>query len=142
MPGDHDTAIRLLEKALAVARRQYHRAYMGALAETYALMGDQDNALAWYRKTLESERHSSPYMFQFHYRLGLLCEEKKDFRAASESTSAFCIFGRMPSPDLTILADAKERLGMRPERLLNPLDALPSLATLTRCLELRRRTRI
>ena len=55
VPGDHDTAIRLLEKALAVARRQYHRAYMGALAETYALMGDQDNALAWYRKTLESD---------------------------------------------------------------------------------------
>ena len=35
---------------LAVARRHYHRAYMGALAETYALMGDQDNALEWYRK--------------------------------------------------------------------------------------------
>jgi adenylate cyclase len=109
--GDHDTAIRLLEKALAVARRQYHRAYMGALAETYALMGDQDNALAWYRKTLESERHSSPYMIQFHYSLGLLCEEKKDFRAASEAYQRFLHFWKDADPDLTILVDAKERLG-------------------------------
>ena len=109
--GDHDTAIRLLEKALAVARRQYHRAYMGALAETYALMGDQDNALAWYRKTLESEKHSSPYMIQFHYSLGLLCEEKKDFRAASEAYQRFLHFWKDADPDLTILVDAKERLG-------------------------------
>jgi adenylate cyclase len=109
--GDHDAAIRLLEKALVVARRQYHRAYMGALAETYALMGDQDNALAWYRKTLESERHSSPYMVQFHYRLGLLCQEKKDFRAASEAYQRFLHFWKDADPDLSILADAKERLG-------------------------------
>src|SRR4029453_14917332 len=109
--GDHDTAIRLLEKALAVARRQYHRAYMGALAETYALMGDQDNALAWYRRTIESEKHSSPYMIQFHYRLGVLCEENKDFRAASESYQRFLHFWKDADADITILVDAKERLG-------------------------------
>jgi adenylate cyclase len=109
--GDHDTAIRLLDKALAVARRQYHRAYMGALAETYALMGDQDNALAWYRKTLESEKHSSPYMIQFHYSLGLLCEEKKDFRAAREAYQRFLHFWKDADADLPMLLDAKERLG-------------------------------
>ena len=139
--GDHDTAIRLLEKALAVARRQYHRAYMGALAETYALMGDQDNALAWYRKTLESEKHSSPYMINFI--IVSACCEKKDFRAASEAYQRFLHFWKDADPDLAILVDAKERLGaLEARRLLNPLDALPSLATLTRCLDLRRRTRM
>ena len=31
-------------------------------------------------------------MIQFHYRLGLLCEEKKDFRAASEAYQRFLHF--------------------------------------------------
>ncbi len=58
--GDHEKAIMSLEKAMSAARRRYHRVYMGALAETYTLMGDRDNAIAWYRKAIESERHSSP----------------------------------------------------------------------------------
>src|SRR5437867_1985075 len=79
--GDHEKAITLLEKAISVARRRYHCVYMGALVETCTLMGDRDNSIGWYRKAIESERHSSPYMIQFHYRLGLLHEEKKEFRA-------------------------------------------------------------
>jgi tetratricopeptide (TPR) repeat protein len=83
---------------------------MGALGETYALMGDQDNAIAWYQKALESERHSSPYMIQFHYRLGLLYEEKKDFHAAGEAYRRFLRFWKDADPDIPILVDAKERL--------------------------------
>jgi tetratricopeptide (TPR) repeat protein len=109
--GDHEKAISLLENALSGPRRKYHRIYMGALGETYALMGDQDNAIAYYRKALESERHSSPHMIQFHYRLSLLCEEKKDFRAATEAYRRFLHFWKDADPDLPILADAKERLG-------------------------------
>ena len=109
--GDHEKAITSLEKAMSVARRRYHRIYMGAFGETYALMGDQDKAIAYYQKALESERHSSPYMIQFHYRLGLLCEEKKDFRAASEAYRRFLHFWKDADPDIPILVDAKERLG-------------------------------
>ena len=108
--GDHQKAMTSLEKAMSVARRRYHRVYMGALAETYTLMGDQDNAIAWYRKAIESERHSSPYMIQFHYRLGLLYEEKKDFHAAGKAYRRFLDFWKDADPDIPILADAKERL--------------------------------
>jgi len=108
--GDHEKAITSLEKAMSVARRRYHRVYMGALAETYSLMGDKDNALSWYRKTIESEKHSSPYMIQFHYSLGMLCEEKKDFRAASEAYRRFLHFWKDADPDIPLLADAKQRL--------------------------------
>jgi adenylate cyclase len=109
--GDHEKAITLLEKALAAARRKYHRIYMGAVAETYALMGDPDNAIAHYRKAVESERYSTPYMIQFHYRLGLLYEEKKEFRAATEAYRRFLRFWKDADADLPILADAKKRLG-------------------------------
>jgi len=109
--GDHEKAITFLENALSGPRRKYHRIYMGALGETYALLGDQDNAIAHYRKALESEMYSSPYMIQFHYRLGLLYEEKKDFRAASEAYRRFLHFWKDADPDLPVLADAKERLG-------------------------------
>jgi tetratricopeptide (TPR) repeat protein len=109
--GDHEKAITSLEKAMSVARRRYHRVYMGARAETYSLMGDRDNAIAWYRKAIESERHSSPHMIQFHYRLGLLCEERKDFHAAGEAYRCFLRFWQDADPDIPILADAKERLG-------------------------------
>lgn len=109
--GDHEKAIASLENALSGPRRKYHRIYMGALGETYALMGDKDNAIAYYRKALESERCSSPYMIQFHYRLGLLCEEKKEFRAASEAYQRFLHFWKDADPDIPILADVKERLG-------------------------------
>jgi protein O-GlcNAc transferase len=108
--GDHEKAITSLEKAMSVARRRYHRVYMGALAEIYSLMGDKDNALSWYRKTIESEKHSSPYMIQFHYSLGMLCEEKKDFRAASEAYRRFLHFWKDADPDIPLLADAKQRL--------------------------------
>jgi len=109
--GDHEKAIMSLEKAMSVARRRYHRVYMGALAETYALTGDKDNAIAYYRKALESERCSSPYMIQFHYRLGLLCEEKKDFHTAGEAYRCFLRFWQDADPDIPILAGAKSRLG-------------------------------
>jgi len=109
--GDHGKAIAFLENALSGPRRKYHRIYMGALGETYALMGDHNNAIAYYQKALESERHSSPYMIQFHYRLGLLCEEKKDFRAASEAYQRFLHFWKDADADLPILVDAKQRLG-------------------------------
>jgi len=108
--GDYEKAITFLENAPSVPRRKYHRRYMGALAETYALMGDRDNAIAYYRKALESERYSSPYMIQFHYRLGLLCEEKKEFHAATEAYRRFLHFWKDADADLPILADAKERL--------------------------------
>jgi adenylate cyclase len=108
--GDHGNAITFLEKALAVVRRRYHRVYMGALAETYALMGDRDNAIAYYRKALESERHSSPYMIQFHYRLGLLYEEKSEFQAATDAYRRFLHFWKDADADVPRLADAKERL--------------------------------
>jgi len=109
--GDHEKAIASLEKAMSVARRRYHRVYMGALAETYSLMGDRDNAIAWYRKAIESERHSSPHMIQFHYRLGLLCEEKQEFQSAGEAYRCFLRFWKDADPDISILADAKSRLG-------------------------------
>jgi adenylate cyclase len=109
--GDHEKAIAFLENALSDPRRKYHRIYMGELGETYALMGDQDNAIAFYRKALESERCSSPYMIQFHYRLGLLYEEKKEFQAAREAYRRFLCFWKDADPDITILLDAKERLG-------------------------------
>jgi tetratricopeptide (TPR) repeat protein len=109
--GDHEKAIAFLKNALFGPRRKYHRIYMGALGETYALMGDQDNAIAWYRKALESEQHSSPYMIQFHYRLGLLYQEMKDFRAASEAYRRFLRFWKDADPDIPILVDAKDRLG-------------------------------
>jgi adenylate cyclase len=109
--GDHEKAIAFLKNALSGPRRKYHRIYMGVLGETYALLGDQENAIAWYRKALESEKHSSPYMIQFHYRLGLLYQEKKDFRAASEAYQRFLHFWKDADPDIPILADAKERLG-------------------------------
>ena len=108
--GDHKKAITSLEKAISVARRRYHRVYMGALAETCTLMGDRDNAIGWYRKAIESERHSSPYMIQFHYCLGLLYEEKQEFQAAREAYQRFLHFWKDADPDLPILADAKERL--------------------------------
>jgi len=109
--GDHKKAITSLEKAMSGARRRYHRIYMGVLAETYALTGDKDNAIAYYRKALESERCSSPYMIQFHYRLGLLYEEQKDFQTAREAYRRFLHYWKDADPDLPILADAKERLG-------------------------------
>ena len=109
--GDHEKAITSLEKAMSVGRRRYHRVYMGALAETYAVMGDRDNAIAYYRKALESERCSSPYMIQFHYRLGLLYEEKKEFQAASEAYRRFLDYWKGADADLSVLGDAKQRLG-------------------------------
>jgi tetratricopeptide (TPR) repeat protein len=109
--GNHEKAVTALEKAMSAARRRYHRVYMGALAETYTLMGDRDNAIAWYRKAIESEKHSSPHMIQFHYRLGLLCEEQKDFHAAGEAYRCFLRFWQDADPDIPILADAKSRLG-------------------------------
>src|SRR5262249_54991042 len=69
--GYYEKPITALENALSVATRRYRRAYTGALAETYALKGDKDNAIGHYRKALESEQPSSPHMTQFHYRLGL-----------------------------------------------------------------------
>jgi TolB-like protein/cytochrome c-type biogenesis protein CcmH/NrfG len=108
--GDHGKAIASLEKAISVARRRYHRVYMGALAETYTLMGDRDNAIAWYRKAIESERHSSPYMIQFHYRLGLLYEEKQEFQAARETYRRFLNYWKDADADLPALGDAKQRL--------------------------------
>jgi adenylate cyclase len=110
--GDHDKAITSLEKAMTVARRRYHRVYLGALAETYSLMGDKDNAIAYYRKALESERHSAPYMIQFHYRLGLLYEEKQQFQAAGEAYRRFLHYWKDADTDLPTLAHAKERLGI------------------------------
>jgi tetratricopeptide (TPR) repeat protein len=74
-------------------------------------MGDKDNAIAYYRKALESERCSSPNMIQFHYRLGLLYEEKKEFHAASEAYQRFLHFWKDADSDIPILADAKNRLG-------------------------------
>ncbi|HEU4341406.1 MAG TPA: tetratricopeptide repeat protein [Candidatus Binatia bacterium] len=109
--GDHEKAITSLEKAISVTRRRYHRVYMGALAETYALVGDKDKAIGYYRKALDSERHSSPHMIQFHYRLGLLYEEKQEFQAAREAYGRFLHFWKDADTDLAILADAKERLG-------------------------------
>jgi tetratricopeptide (TPR) repeat protein len=95
---------------MSVARRRYHRVYLGALAETYALMGDKDNAIAYYLKALESERHSVPYMIQFHYRLGLLYEEKQQFQAAGEAYRRFLHYWKDADADLPMLAHAKERL--------------------------------
>jgi adenylate cyclase len=109
--GDYEKAIAFLENALSGPRRKYHRIYMGALGETYALMADRENAIAWYQKALESEKHSSPYMIQFHYRLGLLYEEKKEFQGASEAYRRFLHFSKDADPDLSIVVDAKERLG-------------------------------
>ena len=108
--GDHEKAIAFLENALSGPRRKYHRIYMGALAETYALMGDKDNAIAYYRKALESERCSSPYMIQFHYRLGLLYEEKQEFQAARETYGRFLNYWKDADADLPTLGDAKQRL--------------------------------
>jgi hypothetical protein len=73
-------------------------------------MGDRDNAIAKYQNALESERHSSPYMIQFHYRLGLLCEEKKDFHASGEAYRRFLSFWKDADPDIPMLVDAKKRL--------------------------------
>jgi len=108
--GDHEKAITSLEKAMFVARRRYHRVYTGALAETYALKGDKDNAIGHYRKALESEQHSSPYMTQFHYRLGLLYEEKQELQTASEAYRRFLHYWKDADADLPVLADAKQRL--------------------------------
>ena len=108
--GDHEKAITSLEKAMSAARRRYYRIYMGAFGETYALMGDQDKAIDYYRKALESERHSSPHMIQFHYHLGLLYEEKQEFQSASEAYGRFLNFWKDADPDIPILVDAKERL--------------------------------
>jgi adenylate cyclase len=109
--GDHEKATLSLGKAMSVARRRYHRIYMGALGETYDLMEDREKAIAYYRKALDSERHSSPHMIQFYYRLGLLYEEKKDFRNASEAYQRFLHYWKDADADIPILADAKERLG-------------------------------
>jgi adenylate cyclase len=108
--GDHEKAITSLGKAMSVARRRYHRVYTGALAETYALKGDKDNAIGHYRKALESEQHSSPYMTQFHYRLGLLYEEKQELQTASEAYRRFLHYWKDADADLPVLADAKQRL--------------------------------
>ena len=108
--GDHEKAITSLENAMSVARRRYHRVYTGALAETYALKGDKDNAIGHYRKALESEQHSSPYMTQFHYRLGLLYEEKQELQTASEAYRRFLHYWKDADADLPVLADAKQRL--------------------------------
>jgi adenylate cyclase len=107
---DYQKAISALQTALSVPRRKYHRVYEGALAETYELMGDVDNAIAHYRKAVDSERYSSAYMTQFHYRLGLLYELKNDFRAAADAYRRFLGFWRTADADLPMLADAKERL--------------------------------
>ncbi|MBI2154625.1 MAG: tetratricopeptide repeat protein [Candidatus Rokubacteria bacterium] len=74
-------------------------------------MGDWDKAIASYRKALDSERHSSPYMIQFHYRIGMLFEEKKEFEDAAEAYRRFLHSWKDADADLPILADAKERLG-------------------------------
>ena len=108
--GHHEKAITSLEKAMFVARRRYHRVYTGALAETYALKGDKDNAIGHYRKALESEQHSSPYMTQFHYRLGLPYEEKQELQTASEAYRRFLHYWKDADADLPVLADAKQRL--------------------------------
>jgi hypothetical protein len=50
-------------------------------------------------------------MIQFHYRLGLLYQEKKDFRAASEAYQRLLHFWKDADPEIPILVDAKERLG-------------------------------
>lgn len=49
-------------------------------------------------------------MIQFHYRLGLLYEEKKEFHVAAEAYRRFLHFWKDADADLPILADAKERL--------------------------------
>ncbi|MEK7715281.1 MAG: hypothetical protein AAB387_07515, partial [candidate division NC10 bacterium] len=59
---------------------------------------------------VDSERYSSAYMTQFHYRLGVLYELKNDFRAAAEAYRRFLRFWGTADADLPMLADAKERL--------------------------------
>ncbi|MBI3286573.1 MAG: tetratricopeptide repeat protein [Chloroflexi bacterium] len=108
--GDYGEAITHLERALSAPRRKYQRVYLGALAETYALSGDRDQAIAYYRKALQSERHSSPYMIQFHYRLGLLYKERKEYQAAAEAYRRFLKFWKDADPDVPILQDAQKRL--------------------------------
>jgi tetratricopeptide (TPR) repeat protein len=109
--GDHEEAIMSLGKAMSIARRRYHRVCMGALAETYALVGDRDNAIAYYRNALDSEKYSSPYMIQFHYRLGLLYEEQQEFQGAKDAYRRFLNYWKDADADLSILAAAKQRLG-------------------------------
>jgi tetratricopeptide (TPR) repeat protein len=109
--GDHEKAITSLGKAMSIARRRYYRVCMGALAETYALLGDRDNAIAYYRNALDSEKYSSPYMIQFHYRLGLLYEEQQEFQAAKDAYRRFLNYWKDADADLSILADARSRLG-------------------------------
>ena len=109
--GDHEKAITSLGKAMSIARRRYYRVCMGALAETYALLGDRDNAIAYYRNALDSEKYSSPYMIQFHYRLGLLYEEQQEFQAAKDAYRRFLNYWKDADADLFILADARSRLG-------------------------------
>jgi len=109
--GDHEKAITSLGKAMSIARRRFYRVCMGALAETYALLGDRDNAIAYYRNALDSEKYSSPYMIQFHYRLGLLYEEQQEFQAAQAAYRRFLNYWKDADADLSILADARSRLG-------------------------------
>jgi uncharacterized protein HemY len=49
-------------------------------------------------------------MIQFHYRLGLLYEEKQEFQAASEAYRRFLHFWKDADADLPMLGDAKQRL--------------------------------
>ena len=47
---------------------------------------------------------------QFHYRLGLLYEEKQELQTASEAYRRFLHYWKDADADLPVLADAKQRL--------------------------------
>lgn len=73
-------------------------------------MGDTVPAIAYYRQAMQSATHSSPNMIRFHYHLGPPHEEMGDLEFATPSYHRFSDFWKDADPDLSPLADARNRL--------------------------------
>jgi len=122
--GRYDEAIELVRDSLRVqiplmaseAEVLVHNLPMDGdvLARAYLARGDQDSAVAEYRRLIEFHPESNDRRLRnpvYHYRLGQVYERMGRPAAAAEQYQRFLHYWRHADPDLDENVDARKRLG-------------------------------